>query len=131
MCIDEGTLRDGDGGAVDGDCINRSARGAKEDYEGKREDGTLLSARAAARIGAELHAAEVMSPLEHEIKLTDAELPGALMAVEVVNTGAVLRCLRDRARALAQRVAASAPSAREQPADEPPQPDAQEARAAS
>ena len=130
MCIDEGSLRNSDGGAVDGDCIDRSARGAKEDYEGKREDGTLLSATAAARIGAELSEAEVMRPLEHEIKLTDAELPGALMAVEVVNTGAVLRRLRDRVRALAQRVAASVPSAQEQPADELPQADVQEARAA-
>jgi hypothetical protein len=136
MCIDEGRLRPFDGGAVDGDCIDRSARGAKEEYEEKGEDATLISTTAAARIGAELREDGIMHPLGHDIKLTDAELPGALMSVEVVNTSVVMRRLRDRMQALAQRINEQVQSTQqlaveEQPASEPAQSAIQDAEAAA
>ncbi len=120
MAVDDGQLKDGDGGGVAGDCIDRSARCAKAEYPGKPVDAVLVTQEAAARCSSDLHNDSLMCKTPVEIPLTDAELPGSRIAPLVIDGKKIFRVLRDRVHGVAREIAAStaAPSPATSPDDE-------------
>jgi hypothetical protein len=115
MAVDEGRLRDADGGCVAGDCIDRSARCAKVEYDGKRDDGVLVTQETATRCSADLRENGVMSELPQEIELAGEDLPGSRITPFSVDSKRVLRVLRNRVHALTERLLPQVEAPEEEP----------------
>jgi hypothetical protein len=84
---------------VAGDCIDRSARCAKEEYPDRPVDGVLVTRETVARCSAEVR--DLIYDPGVEVVLTDADVPGSRIRPFAIEGKRALRLLRDRVRTAA------------------------------